>query len=452
MVYKKFRYQIIVRVLLLVLTLMLIYVIHNETAYAVSSIILGILFIAQVISLIRYTEQTNKKLTKFFESIRHADFTSSFSDSDLGKSFEGLNNEFNEVIDAFNKNKQEKEEHFSYLLTVIQHVSIGIIVYKKDGTVDVFNNAVKRLLRLPRLRLIKNLSVIDESLPDKLLNMKAGDKLLVKVFIDDELLQLSMHATQFRMRGEEYILVSLQDIHPELEQKEIESWQKLIRVLTHEIMNSITPISSLTETVSGILESHENDSPSDEDIREDMDNVKQAITTIGNRSKGLLNFVEIYRNLTRIPKPNFRHFMVQELFDRAFELLGPKFKENNIQTVIKVFPKDLKVLADPDLIDQVLINLLLNAIDAVSDKNVTNPKITIVASVNLNNRTTIEIADNGMGIKQDLLDKIFMPFFTSKKKGSGIGLSLGRQIMQMHKGSISVRSKVGEGAIFTIIF
>jgi len=452
MVYRKFRIQVVVRVLLLVITLVLIYIIHNETAYAVSSIILGVLFIAQVISLIRYTEQTNKKLTKFFESIRHADFTSSFSDNELGRSFEGLNNEFNEVIDAFNKNKQEREEHFSYLLTVIQHVSIGIIVYKKDGTVDVFNNAVKRLLRLPRLRLIKDLNVIDEALPDKLLNMKAGDKLLIKVFIDDELLQLSMHATQFRMRGEEYVLVSFQDIHPELEQKEIESWQKLIRVLTHEIMNSITPISSLTETVAGILESHENEAPSDEDYQEDVENVKQAITTIGNRSKGLLNFVEIYRNLTRIPKPNFRHFYVQDMFDRAWELLGPKFSEKKIEKVIKVFPKDLKVLADPDLIDQVLINLLLNAIDAVSDENIKKPKITIVASVNLNNRTTIEIADNGKGIKQDILDKIFMPFFTSKQKGSGIGLSLSRQIMQMHKGSISVRSKQDEGAIFTIIF
>jgi len=435
-------------------TFALIFVIHKETAYAISSIILSVLFFAQIITLIRYTEQTNIKLTRFFESIRHADFTSSFTDNDLGSSFEGLNKEFNEVIAAFNKNKTEKEEHFNYLLTVIQHVSIGIIVFKKDGTVDVFNNAVKRLLQLPRLRNIKNLSVIEPEFPDKLLNMKAGDKSLIKIFIADELLQLSMHATQFRMRGDEYILVSFQDIHPELEQKEIESWQKLIRVLTHEIMNSITPISSLAETVDEILVSHEKDVTSPEDYKEDMENVRQAITTIGNRSKGLLNFVELYRNLTRIPKPNFRHFYVENLFERAVELLGPKFELNNIETSIRIFPKDLKLLADPDLIDQVLINLLLNAIDAVSGKRAENtiPKITIVASVNLNNRTTIEVADNGKGINQDLLDKIFMPFFTSKTTGSGIGLSLSRQIMQMHKGSISVRSKQEEGAIFTMVF
>ena len=432
----------------------MIFVIHTDSAYAISTIILSLLFFAQIITLIRYTEQTNIKLTRFFESIRHADFTSTFTDNELGRSFEGLNKEFNEVIEAFNKNKTEKEEHFNYLLTVIQHVSIGIIVFKRDGTVDVFNNAVKRLLQLPRLRNIKKLSVIEDDLPDKLLSMKAGDKSLVKVFVADELLQLSMHATQFRMRGEEYILVSFQDIHPELEQKEIESWQKLIRVLTHEIMNSITPISSLTETVDDILKNHEKDPPSAEDYKEDMENIRQAITTIGNRSKGLLNFVELYRNLTRIPKPNFRHFYVQSLFDRAIELLGPKIEKINIETTIKILPKDLKILADPDLIDQVLINLLLNAIDAVSGKRTDNtkPKITIVASVNLNNRTTIEVADNGKGIKPDLLDKIFMPFFTSKSLGSGIGLSLSRQIMQMHKGSISVRSKQDEGAIFTMVF
>jgi nitrogen fixation/metabolism regulation signal transduction histidine kinase len=435
-------------------TFVMIFVIHTDSAYAISTIILSLLFFAQIITLIRYTEQTNIKLTRFFESIRHADFTSTFTDNELGRSFEGLNKEFNEVIEAFNKNKTEKEEHFNYLLTVIQHVSIGIIVFKRDGTVDVFNNAVKRLLQLPRLRNIKKLSVIEDDLPDKLLSMKAGDKSLVKVFVADELLQLSMHATQFRMRGEEYILVSFQDIHPELEQKEIESWQKLIRVLTHEIMNSITPISSLTETVDDILKNHEKDPPSAEDYKEDMENIRQAITTIGNRSKGLLNFVELYRNLTRIPKPNFRHFYVQSLFDRAIELLGPKIEKINIETTIKIFPKDLKILADPDLIDQVLINLLLNAIDAVSGKRTDNtkPKITIVASVNLNNRTTIEVADNGKGIKPDLLDKIFMPFFTSKSLGSGIGLSLSRQIMQMHKGSISVRSKQDEGAIFTMVF
>lgn len=430
---------------------MLVFMLHTNNAYLVSSVLLLVLFVLQLISLIRYVEQTNRKLTKLFESIRHTDFTNKFTNNQMGTSFDELNNEFNLVIEAFNKNKTEKEEHFNYLLTVIQHVSIGIIVFKQDGIVDVYNNAVKKLLQINALRNINNLSSISEKLPETLLNMRAGDKELVKLFVDDELIQLSVYATQFKMRGEELLLVSFQDINPELEQKEIESWQKLIRVLTHEIMNSITPISSLAATVSDILkETRESSPPRKKADIETFDDVCHAINTIERRSKGLLNFVEIYRNLTRIPKPNFRYFSVDELIDRAMELLAAKIDEHKIKTSIKILPKDLKILADPDLIDQVLINLLLNAIDAI--KETENPKITIMASVNLNNRITLEIADNGNGIKPDILDKIFMPFFTSKNSGSGIGLSLSRQIMQMHKGSISVRSKQDEGAIFTVIF
>lgn len=451
MVYKKFRLQVVIRIVIIVITVLAIFLLHQQTAYAVSTIILSLLLLVQTISLIRYTEQTNRKLTRFFESIRHADFTTSFSDDDLGKSFEGLNKEFNQVIDAFNKNKTEKEEHFNYLLTVIQHVSIGIIVFKKNGDVDVYNNAVKRLLQVKHLRKIDHLKEVSPELPDVLKNMKPGDKSLVKLFVEDELLQLSVHSTAFRMRGEEHILVSFQDIHPELEQKEIESWQKLIRVLTHEIMNSITPISSLASTVNGILEDYSAKSAMlNEEEKEGFENIVHAISTIENRSNGLLNFVELYRNLTRIPKPNFRHFQVADLFKRAMELMNPKFDSLNIRCKVRIYPQDLKLLADPDLVDQVLINLILNAIDAV--KEIADPKITIVASINLNNRTMIEIEDNGKGIQQDILDKIFMPFFTSKKTGSGIGLSLSRQIMQMHKGSISVRSKPGEGATFTMIF
>ncbi len=451
MVFKGFRIQVIIRVLLIVVNVALIFRLHTQASYAVSTIILILLLILQVVMLIRYAEQTNRKLTRFFESIRHADFTTSFGGNEMGKSFEGLNREFNEVIEAFNRNKTEKEEHFNYLLTVIQHVSIGIIVYKLNGEVDVYNNAVKRLLQVKRLRKISDLKEVAEDLPELLMNMKAGNKTLFKLFINDELLQLSISATAFRMRGEEYILVSFQDIHPELEQKEIESWQKLIRVLTHEIMNSITPISSLASTVNGILDEYKNSNPRlGEDEQEQFENIVHAIATIENRSNGLLSFVELYRNLTRIPKPHFRYFRVRELFDRVLQLMDPKFEASGIQSDVNIYPQDLKILADPDLVEQVLINLLLNAIDAV--REISDPKISLRASMNLNNRIIIEIADNGKGIKQDIMDKIFMPFFTSKKSGSGIGLSLSRQIMSMHKGSISVRSKADKGAVFTVVF
>lgn len=451
MVYKKFRFQIILRISFIIITLFLIFAFHEESTYAVSTMILSVLLLAQIIFLIRYTEQTNRKLTRFFESIRHSDFMGSFVDNEMGKSFDALSHEMNEVIDAFKRTKTEKEENFNYLLTVIQHVSIGVLVFKHDGKVDVYNNAVKRLLQVKHVRNIHELKKISEELSVTLMEIKAGEKKLVKLYVEDELLQLSIHATEFLMRGDKYLLVSLQDIHPELEQKEIESWQMLIRVLTHEIMNSITPISSLASTVQDIIKEYQknHELSSEEDI-EDMENMESAIATIEKRSKGLLNFVELYRNLTRIPKPHFRYFYIEEMFQRQVELMHSKIENQNIRVVSRIFPSDLKLLADPDLIDQVMINLLLNAIDAL--KNQKEGMITLVASVNLNNRTVIEVTDNGTGISQDVMDKVFMPFFTSKKTGSGIGLSLSRQIMQMHKGSISVRSRAGNGATFTLVF
>jgi signal transduction histidine kinase len=253
------------------------------------------------------------------------------------------------------------------------------------------------------------------------------------------------------MRGEEFLLVSLQNISSELEEKEIESWQKLIRVLTHEIMNSITPISSLASTVREMLLTETNNEAFLRELDDDdIDNVKQALTTIEGRSHGLLNFVETYRNLTRIPRPNFRYFTILILFDRIQVLLKPKMDKYNINCSLKVYPDELMITADPDLIEQVFINLLLNAIDAVKEKP--QPEITVTASVNANNRINIDFYDNGYGIKPDILDKVFMPFFTSKKEGSGIGLSLSRQIMHLHKGSISVKSVPGEGTIFKLVF
>lgn len=451
MIFKRFRFQIILRVLLLTATILLMSRLIGNQQFLVSMILLALLALLQTISLVIYTERTNRKLSKFFESIRHADFSSSFTDHNLGKSFEGLSNEFNQIIQEFKKNRAEKEEHFNYLLTVVQHVSIGIIVFRRDGKVDVFNNAIRKILRVNHLRQISELSAVKDDFPDLLMKLNAGDKTLVKLILEDELIQLSINATEFKMRGEAYVLVSLQNIHPELEEKEIESWQRLIRVLTHEIMNSITPISSLAATIQEMLVNPETNqielSRLDAD---DIESIHSAMSTIESRSRGLLNFVEIYRNLTRIPKPNFRHFRVKEMFDRAHELLKPKFDQLNIECSCKVFPDELMIVADPDLVDQVVINLILNAIDAV--KGQPQPRISIVASVNLNNRITIDFADNGHGITPDLMDKIFMPFFTSKKEGSGIGLSLSRQIMQMHKGAISFKSKPEEGTVFTLTF
>mgnify|MGYP006291305365 CR=1 FL=1 len=449
--FRKFRYIVIFRVVLLFLTLLLVFVLAYSEKYRLSMILVGALAALQVILLIRYVERTNRKLTQFLQAIRHADFSSSFSDPGLGKTFENLNKEFNRVIEEFRKYRAEKEEHFNYLQTVVQHVSIGIIAFRKDGKVDIFNNAIKRLLKIKNLRYMQDLKKVKDDLPETLLKLKAGDSTVLKVFVEEELLQIAVNATEFRLRGEDYVLISFQNITAELDEKEIESWQKLIRVLTHEITNSITPITSLASTIKDMLFVSENGKTLLQELEEeDVESIEGAIDTIQGRSQGLLNFVEIYRNLTRIPKPNFRYFRVSETFERSIQLLKPKIDQQGITCETRVFPPDMMITADPDLVDQVVINLILNAMDAV--KETEDPKISILASLNSNNRVVIDFKDNGSGIKPDIMDKIFMPFFTSKKHGSGIGLSLSRQIMHLHKGSITVKSKLGEGTIFTLTF
>lgn len=448
--FRNFRLNIVGRVLLIVVSVVLLLSIIRQTEFIISSSILGALTVFQIVALVRYVERTNRKLTVFLESIRHSDFVSSFSDQGLGRSFDDLNKAFNEVINEFKKARASKEEHYNYLQTLVQHVSIAIIVFRKDGKVDLVNNAFKRIFRLPNLRYIHELSKIDKNLAEMLLHVQAGDSSLVKVFNENELLQLSVHATEFRMRGEDFVLVTLQNIHSELEAKEMDSWQKLIRVLTHEIMNSITPIVSLSSTVKDLLIDVENTRLKKDIDLDDVESAQSALNTIERRSQGLLNFVQIYRNLTRIPKPNFRYFPIRELFDRVENLLMPKIQERQIDCTCQAVPPALMLTADPDLIEQVLINLVINAIHAVQD--VPNPKIRIVATVTSLNRVTISVTDNGYGIKPDNIEKIFVPFFTSKKEGSGIGLSLSREIMRLHKGSIAVRSKPEVETSFTLHF
>ena len=450
MSFKNFRLNVIGRIVLIMISVAVLLYFLSKQEFVITSIILILLIILQIGGLVSYVERTNRKLTVFLDAIRHSDFSSSFSDQGLGKSFDELNQAFNEVIREFQKTRATKEEHYNYLQTVVQHISIAILVFTKDGSVNMLNNAFKRMMRVSNLRYIHELDKLDTNLSEVLQNIKAGDSELLRVFIDNELMQLSVRATEFRMQSEDFVMVSLQNIHTELEAKEMDSWQKLIRVLTHEIMNSITPIVSLSSTVKDLLIDEKKLMLKQEIDPDDVESAQSALNTIERRSRGLLNFVEVYRNLTRIPKPSFRHFDVGELFKNIRLLLEPKVEEQHINCTYKVVPPGLKLTADPDLIEQVLINLVINSIHAVRD--VKDPRIDIVATSESLNRINILVSDNGYGIKPDNLEQIFVPFFTSKKEGSGIGLSLAREIMRLHKGNITVKSRPLVETRFTLHF
>jgi len=442
MVFKNFRSNCILRISVLALSVFAFFFILSQTTLYSALIIIGILIIYQTYALIHYVEKTNRDLTRFLQSIKYSDFSQSFKDEGKGKSFELLRNHFTEVMNAFRKTRSEKEEQARYLQTVVKHIGVGLIVFQPDGEVELINKAAKQLLGINQLKNIKSLQPLSKKLVKTLLSLKPREKATIKVEIDSEFLHLSLYGTEFKLGGSQYSLVSLQNIHSELEATEIEAWQKLIRVLTHEIMNSVTPISSLASTINGLVK--------EDMVSESQKDIKEAAQTIKKRSHGLMHFVDAYRNLTLVKKPNFEIFPIKELFSRVEKLMQTDFKEKGIRFKVSVKPRTLELTADPELIEQVLINLLLNAQQAVSGCK--KAEVCLEARLDKRGKIVVEVKDNGPGIPKDNLEKIFIPFFSTKEGGSGIGLSLSRQIMRLHKGSIGVHSEPYSETSITLTF
>lgn len=452
---KNFRFGVIWRVAFLVATIALWLYLLFRTDYYVSMTLLVVVIVLQVMQLIRYVERTNEKLTRFLNSIRYSDFSRAFPDHGLGSSFEELNNAFSRVIEEFKKERSEKQEHFRYLQTVVQHVGIGLISFNHKGEVELINTAAKRLFQIPTLRNIQTLGNISEPLLKAVLGLKGGNRTLVRVPLGNDTLQLAIYATEFRMHNDLYKLVSFQNIHTELEEKEMEAWQNLTQVLAHEIMNSITPIASLSDTVHMLLEHkalEQNDHFSID--KEAIADVKEALHTINNRSHGLMRFVNSYRDFTQIPEPKYELFSVKDLLLRLRNLNKGEAEAQNVTIDISVDPESLEVTADPHLIEQTLINLIKNALRAL--EQVDDAVITLRGFIDNDGKVIIQVGDNGPGIKKENIQKIFIPFYStsqpSERGGSGIGLSLSRQIMRMHGGTLTVSSNKKEGTVFSLRF
>jgi len=451
MIYKNFKLHIVLRILLITLNVLLIFAAIYNMHFNVTPILLALLLVFQIISLIKYVQKTNHYLTNFLESIRYSDFSRSFKIEGLGSAYDELKEAFNDVIEDFQKIRSEKEEHYYYLQNVIQHIGISLIAFQKDGTVEMINNSAKKLFQLSKLRNIHELEDYSKELVTKLLNMKSGERTLVQVMDNDVMLQLVVYATEFKLRTRSIILVSIQNIQSELEEQEMDAWQKLIRVLTHEIMNSIAPIASLSSTVNELLKDIDTTDNLPQEIDDEtVDDIRNSLRTINKRSTGLIHFVDSYRNLTRIPKPKFKIIEVGEIFKNIHLLMEEEIKKNGIICEMEINPSTLELTADEELIEQVLINLIKNAIHSLSD--IPGGKIILQAYLDKRGKIAVQVIDNGPGILKDVIDKIFVPFFTTKPEGSGIGLSLSRQIMRMHGGTLTANSEPNKETIFTLKF
>ncbi len=452
MVFKNFRFILIVRILLITATIFVMLT-FLESKFLLTPVFIGIFLLLQLFSLFKYVDRTNRDLASFLESIRFSEFTRSFRVKGMGSSFDELNEAFNNVINDFQEIRSEKEEHYQYLQSIVQNTDVSIVAFQKDGRVEMINKAAKRLFQVVTLKNIKSLTNISNDLVNTLLSLKPGTTSLVKVQEEDDILQLAISASEFKIKNKLIILATIKNIQEVLEEQELEAWQKLIRVLTHEIMNSITPISSLTSTLEMMLNNlaRENDGSKIYRLpRQSVEDFQKALQTINKRSTGLMHFVDTYRNLTRIPKPNFKVSQIKTIFNNIESLMNEELKNMNIELVTSVYPANLEVSADEKLIEQVLINLVKNSIYALEKTNL--PKITLKGFMNKRGRITIQHVDNGAGILQEVLDKIFIPFFTTKQTGSGIGLSLSRQILRLHGGTISAHSVPDKETTFTLTF
>jgi nitrogen fixation/metabolism regulation signal transduction histidine kinase len=404
-----------------------------------------VLIIYQVIALIRFTDKTNRDLQRFLDGIRHEDFSQTFAREGFGKSFDDLRSSFNQIVARFQRARAEKEENFRYLQTVVHHIGTGLIVFDSTGKVHLFNAAAKRLFHLPVLHALKDLARYSTELVKVLAEIRSGQYALVRVPLSDEVIELSIRATEFRMQENNYTLVSLQNIQSELAEKEMDAWQNLIRVLTHEIMNSVTPIASLASTLNEMVKAV----AQQENMYHQQEDLQEGLETIQKRSEGLLRFIEAYRGLTRIPRPEVSEFPICDLLRRIEQLMLPGIQDRDITYTSRVVPDDLQVNADRQLIEQVIINLVKNAIQSL--RSTEHPEIEISSRIDTRGRIIIQVTDNGPGIPKENIDKIFVPFFTTKSEGTGIGLSLSRQIMRMHRGGISVQSEAGR-TVFTLRF
>lgn len=407
------------------------------------AIIFGILLIICSVNLYKYVTSLNRKMKRLFESIQYQDFAITFkSDNKLGESFRDLNNDLNAVIHSFNQVRAEREATLHFINAIIQQINVGILSYDIEGKIEINNQAANKLLKVYRLKHISDIEKQNIAIFESIVSLKPGESKLLSLSEND----LSFSVTEIQMRGRKIRLVAIHNIRSELQIKELEAWQNLTKVLRHEIMNSVTPIVSLAETMTDIVQNEIK--AENEKEQESIDDLKDALQTVQRRGNGIMKFVNAYREFTSIPLPNKTHVNSQQLLKSLEGIFTQKAIESKL-TVTYELRNEFETFVDIEQIEQVLINITKNAFEAENLSE--TPSITVVSHTE-NGIKTIEIADNGSGIEKSLQEKIFIPFYTTKKTGSGIGLSLSRQIMQLNEGNINFYENQPNGSVFVLQF
>jgi nitrogen fixation/metabolism regulation signal transduction histidine kinase len=465
MVFTSFRYGFVLRLLLLLGNLVGLLWLGYHTKYYASLLILGGIAVWQIVMLLRYVEQGQEVFHRFLSAIYYDDYTQSYAGGQTTASIAPLQQAFNKVLQKFQEIRADREAQFAYLQAIVQHIPLGLLVYDADGNIQLINPQACKFLGLPpSARNIHEIGEDGANVRESLLQPTSAERELLRLPDEYKVLQIALRRNALRIRGKLYQIVSLQDIQGELEDKEMEAWQNLIRVLTHEIMNSVTPIISLAGTIEDDLQYYKNDLPAYtqeeastkklllpyQEFTETLAEVQTAVQAIQRRSDSLKRFVQDFRHVTKIPAPQLAPLSVKMLFDDLQMLYKEEFRQAHVTATFEVLPTHLEILADRILLEQVLINLIKNALQAL--ENAKHKTLKLKALQDRTGRTLLTISDNGSGIDEQARKNLFVPFFTTKKNGSGIGLSFSRQVMRLHGGGIEVQSKLGEGTTFILKF
>ncbi len=440
MIYNRFSLLLFFRIGLLFFLLLGISLTRLESKWFFSNLILGLLVIVLVLELIRFINRTNIDLVRLLQALQKNDFATHFQTNRSGRNFRKLYSTFNEVIERYQDTEMQREAQKEFLDIAVSQLNVGIIAHEIGGRILIFNNYAQKIVGTiaPKdwdilvLRKIPIVNILHQ--------LPIGAPSIHTQQIGNPQQSLLLQATTFSLLQKQIRLYTIKDIKSHLDQKEIESWQKVIRVLTHEIMNSLTPVISLTELAETLLHDEKNTHPYAEDIQ-------SAIGTAKDRAKGLLAFVKGYRQFLRVPVPNLAPIDLFTFIENLAQLLVDTFEKNNINFQLDLPPSSVSFPGDQYLLEQVFINLFTNAIEALAETK--DPILQLHCSQG-NNKLLFKLQDNGPGMTDDVFTQIFIPFYTTKEKGTGIGLSISKQIIQSHQGQLFVESEVGLGSSFFI--
>jgi len=450
MVYKRLYIQLIIRVLLLLATCIALSRIIFSPQYFHTAIVLSVVLLIETIELTIYLNRTNRQLAKFFASILDQGSSLTLNENKHTGSFRELIQKLREVNKLIQDERRERKAEYTYLNYLIENIGVGVVTYKENGHIGLINPAAKKIFSEDTILNLSDFNKFNPEFEEAVKALDLNEGALIRIIVQNELFYLTVRKSLFKLQGDPIFLLSFQDINSELDKKELESWQKIIRVLTHEIMSSISPVCSLSEHLHTKTKELHQTGLVDKVVENRIEDLLEGLDIIKQRGDGLMDFVAHYHSLTHLPVPDMKESNLDEFLERTIQLIKPECSKNNIRISAELSGGTV-IRMDPKLIQQVLINLFNNSIQAL--QSITSDKhIAIKASRSDDLGVQVTVKDNGCGIDTENMDNIFIPFYTTKETGSGIGLSFSKQIMRLHNGRISVKSDPGKETEITLMF